>query len=136
MRFSGELAALGTAACFGSASNLFAAAGRRMGSHKLNRLRITTAWMFLTIALYTVHRVWWPSSATPLAIIEVSRGLHTCLDGVQGRELSAHQLRHCYIPSFRLGNPQYGLAMARSLSQSNYFGVGDCWYMGRSARFD
>ena len=72
MRFSGELAALGTAACFGSASNLFAAAGRRMGSHKLNRLRITTAWMFLTIALFAAHRVWWPTSATPIALVALS----------------------------------------------------------------
>lgn len=72
MRYAGELAALGTAGCFGSASNLFAAAGRRMGSHKLNRLRITTAWMFLTIALWSLQRVWWPGSVTPTALVALS----------------------------------------------------------------
>jgi drug/metabolite transporter (DMT)-like permease len=72
MRYSGELAALGTAGCFGSASNLFAAAGRRMGSHRLNCLRITTAWMFLTIALWAAHRVWWPASATPTALVALT----------------------------------------------------------------
>lgn len=72
MRFPGELAALGTAGCFGSASNLFAAAGRRMGSHRLNRLRITTAWMLLSIALWTVHHAWFPAWATPVALIALS----------------------------------------------------------------
>ena len=72
MRYSGELAALGTAACFGSASNLFAAAGRRMGSHVLNRLRITTAWIFLSLALWTVHHAWWPSWAAPSALVALS----------------------------------------------------------------
>jgi drug/metabolite transporter (DMT)-like permease len=72
MRYSGELAALGTAACFGGASNLFAAAGRRMGSHVLNRLRITTAWIFLSLALWTVHHAWWPGWATPTALAALS----------------------------------------------------------------
>ena|SRR5437867_4132823 len=69
MRYSGELAALGTAACFGSASNLFAAAGRRMGSRVLNRLRITAAWMFLTLALWVVPHVGRPTWATPTALV-------------------------------------------------------------------
>jgi drug/metabolite transporter (DMT)-like permease len=72
MLYSGELAALGTAACFGSASNLFAAAGRRMGSHVLNRLRISAAWMFLTLALWVVHHTWWPTWATPTALVALS----------------------------------------------------------------
>ena len=72
MRYSGELAALGTAACFGSASNLFAAAGRRMGSLFLNRLRITSAWLFLTLALWVVHHAWWPTWATPTALVVLS----------------------------------------------------------------
>ena len=72
MRYSGELAALGTAACFGGASNLFAAAGRRMGSHVLNRLRIPTAWIFLSLALWTIHHAWWPVWATPTALVALS----------------------------------------------------------------
>lgn len=72
MRYAGELAALGTAACFASSSNLFASAGRRMGSHILNRLRIPTAWAFLTLALWFVHRAWWPTWATPAALVALS----------------------------------------------------------------
>src|ERR1051326_191964 len=72
MRYSGELAALGTAACFGGASNLFAAAGRRMGSHVLNRLRIPTAWIFLSLALWTIHHAWWPVWATPTALVALA----------------------------------------------------------------
>ena len=49
MTFAGELAALGTAVCWAAGSNFFAAAGRRMGPMVLNRLRITTAAMFLVI---------------------------------------------------------------------------------------
>ena len=51
MRFAGEFAALGTALCWATGSNLFAAAGRRMGSVVLNRLRITVAAAFLCTAL-------------------------------------------------------------------------------------
>ena len=43
VRFAGEFAALGTAVCWAAGSNFFAAAGQRMGSVVLNRLRITVA---------------------------------------------------------------------------------------------
>jgi drug/metabolite transporter (DMT)-like permease len=72
MRFAGELAALGTAACFASGANLFAAAGRRMGSHVLNRLRITTALAFLMIALHIKQGEWWPVWVTPTALVALS----------------------------------------------------------------
>ncbi len=72
MLYAGELAALGTAVCFGSSSNLFAAAGRRMPSHILNRLRITAAWIFLTLALWTLRRAFWPVWATPAALVALS----------------------------------------------------------------
>lgn len=72
MRFAGELAALGTAACFASGANLFAAAGRRMGSHVLNRLRITTALAFLVIALHVKDGAWWPTWASPAALVALS----------------------------------------------------------------
>ncbi len=72
MRFAGELAALGTAACFASGANLFAAAGRRMGSHVLNRLRITTALAFLMIALHIKQDAWWPVWVTPTALVALS----------------------------------------------------------------
>jgi drug/metabolite transporter (DMT)-like permease len=64
MRFAGELAALGTAMCWATGSNLFAAAGRRMGSVVLNRLRITTAACFLVLALLATRGTPWPSWAT------------------------------------------------------------------------
>jgi drug/metabolite transporter (DMT)-like permease len=72
MRYAGELAALGTAVCFGSSSNLFAAAGRRMPSHILNRLRITAAWLFLTLALALLRHALWPTWATPAALVALS----------------------------------------------------------------
>jgi drug/metabolite transporter (DMT)-like permease len=62
--YEGELAALGTACCWASGSNLFAAAGRRMGSVVLNRLRITTAATFLTVALLAFKGALWPIWAT------------------------------------------------------------------------
>lgn len=55
MRYAGEFAALGTAFCWSIGSNFFAAAGQRMGSVVLNRLRITTALVFLAVALTITH---------------------------------------------------------------------------------
>ncbi len=64
MRFAGELAALGTAACWATGSNFFAAAGRVMGSRVLNRLRITTACLLLGAALLATRGAPWPVWAT------------------------------------------------------------------------
>ena len=64
MRFAGELAALGTAVCWAGGSNLFAAAGRRMGSKTLNRLRIAVAFLLLSIALLVTRGSPWPVWAT------------------------------------------------------------------------
>jgi drug/metabolite transporter (DMT)-like permease len=64
MRYAGELAALGTAVCWAAGSNLFAAAGRRMGSVVLNRLRISVACVFLVSALLVAKGVPWPTWAT------------------------------------------------------------------------
>lgn len=72
MRFAGELAALGTAACFASSSNLFAAAGHRMGSRNLNRLRIVIALAFVILALRATRGEWWPSGAKPAALVALS----------------------------------------------------------------
>ncbi len=68
MRYLGELAALGTAACWASSSNLFTAAGRRMGSHVLNRLRLSVALVLLVSALRVTTGQWWPSGVTPAAL--------------------------------------------------------------------
>lgn len=64
MRYAGEWAALGTAVCFAVGSNLFAAAGRRMGSAVLNRLRITMALVLLAATLTAARGVPWPTWAT------------------------------------------------------------------------
>src|SRR5206468_4164597 len=58
------LAALGTAVCWASGSNFFAAAGRRMGPTVLNRLRITMAAVFLGLALAITRGSPWPTWAT------------------------------------------------------------------------
>jgi drug/metabolite transporter (DMT)-like permease len=65
VRFAGELAALGTAVCWAAGSNLFAAAGRRMGSGILNRLRVSVAAVFLSLAVWVGYGVPWPVWATP-----------------------------------------------------------------------
>ena len=64
MRFAGEFAALGTAVCWAAGSNFFAAAGQRMGSVVLNRLRISVAAGFLCTALFVLHGSPWPVWAT------------------------------------------------------------------------
>ena len=64
MRFAGELAALGTAGCWAAGANLFAAAGSRMGSVVLNRLRITIAAVFLSVSLVAIRGSLWPTWAT------------------------------------------------------------------------
>jgi drug/metabolite transporter (DMT)-like permease len=74
VHYAGELAALGTACCWAVGSNLFAAAGRRMGSAVLNRLRVTVAAVFLGLAMCAIHGVPWPTWATPaqLGLLAVS----------------------------------------------------------------
>lgn len=64
MRFAGELCALGTAVCWSISGNLFTAAGRRMGSVTLNRLRITTAAVMLGMTLWITRGAPWPGWAT------------------------------------------------------------------------
>lgn len=64
MRFAGEFAALGTAVCWAAGSNFFAAAGQRMGSVVLNRLRITVAAVLLCTALLVLRGSPWPVWAT------------------------------------------------------------------------
>jgi drug/metabolite transporter (DMT)-like permease len=68
LRFAGEFAALGTACCWAVGSNLFAAAGRRIGSRVLNRLRITFAMVLLGIALLVLRGSPWPAWATPVQV--------------------------------------------------------------------
>ena len=65
VRYAGELAALGTAVSWSIGSNLFAAAGKRMGSMVLNRLRISTACLLLSLALFATQGAAWPTWATP-----------------------------------------------------------------------
>ncbi len=64
MRFAGELAAVGTAVCWGSSSSLFTISGRRMGSLVLNRLRLTVALVLLAGTLWAVRGSPWPSWVT------------------------------------------------------------------------
>lgn len=73
-RYAGEMAALGTACCWAVGSNLFAAAGRRMGSVVLNRLRVTVAAIFLGVAMTVLHGTPWPTWATghQVALLAVS----------------------------------------------------------------
>jgi drug/metabolite transporter (DMT)-like permease len=72
LKFAGELAALGTACCWAAGSNLFAAAGRRMGSLTLNLLRITVATLFLSLALLALRGTPWPTWATSEQVLLLS----------------------------------------------------------------
>jgi len=69
VRFAGEFAALGTAACWAAGSNLFAAAGQRLGPIVLNRLRITVAALFLGAALFVLRGSPWPVWATSWQVV-------------------------------------------------------------------
>lgn len=64
MRYAGEFAALGTALCWAFSTNLFAGAGRRMGSQVVNRLRLTVACALLMAALLVLRGTPWPAWAT------------------------------------------------------------------------
>ena len=72
MSYSGEFAALGTAVCWAGSANLFATAAGTMGSRILNRLRITAAWVFLTVAFLAVHRTPWPTWASAPATLALA----------------------------------------------------------------
>ena len=67
-RFAGEFAALGTAVCWAMSANLFTAAGRRMGSRTLNRLRLALGTCLLMATLWIVKGAPWPSWATAYQI--------------------------------------------------------------------
>ena len=74
MRFAGETAALATALCWATGANLFAAAGRRMGSAVLNRLRISAAAVMLSLALLALRGSPWPhwASGFQIAVLAAS----------------------------------------------------------------
>jgi len=72
MSYSGEFAALGTAVCWAGSANLFATAAGTMGSRILNRLRITAAWVFLTVAFLAIHRTAWPTWASAPATLALA----------------------------------------------------------------
>lgn len=76
MRYAGELAALGTAVSWSIGSNFFAAAGRRMGSRELNRLRITAACVLLCATLTALRGAPWPTWASrPQVVLLAVSGL-------------------------------------------------------------
>ena len=72
MSYAGEFAALGTALCWASASNLFATAAGKMGALTLNRLRITAAWVFLTATMVLAHHALWPTWASAPATLALA----------------------------------------------------------------
>src|SRR5262245_40540822 len=64
MQFTGELAAVGTALCWGTSASLFMTSGRRMGALMLNRLRLTAALPLLVASLWVIAGSPWPSWAS------------------------------------------------------------------------
>lgn len=63
----GELAALGTAACWTASSLAFAAAAQRLGSLALNLIRLVIAFGFLTLTCWIRRGLALPVDATPEA---------------------------------------------------------------------
>jgi len=72
MQLIGEFAALGTALCWAVGSNFFMAAGRRIGSLTLNRLRLSVGVIFLCSALWLTSGSPWPVEATARQILLLS----------------------------------------------------------------
>ncbi len=64
---TGELAALGTAACWAGTAMFFAAAGERIGSMAVNVIRLAMALVMLTIFEAVVRGHALPTDATPFA---------------------------------------------------------------------
>lgn len=60
MPFLGEAAGLGTAVCFALTALTFTAAGRRVGSHAVNAVRIVYALVFLAALMLILDRGPWP----------------------------------------------------------------------------
>jgi drug/metabolite transporter (DMT)-like permease len=90
MRFAGELAAVGTAICWGSSASLFVVSGRRMGSRVLNRLRLTLALFLLGGTLWLMRGSPWPTWATSeeIRLLAVSAVLGFVIgDGLYFRSL-------------------------------------------------
>jgi drug/metabolite transporter (DMT)-like permease len=90
MRFAGELAAVGTAVCWGSSASLFVVSGRRLGSRVLNRLRLTVALFLLAGTLWLVRGSPWPTWATAgeIRLLAVSAVLGFVIgDGLYFRSL-------------------------------------------------
>jgi drug/metabolite transporter (DMT)-like permease len=69
VQHAGEFAALGTALCWATGSNLFVAAGKQMGSVVLNRMRLTAGALFLGTALWVTHGSPWPTWATSSEVL-------------------------------------------------------------------
>lgn len=61
MELLGEFAALMTALCWGGGTLFFTAAGRRIGSYNVNKLRIPIAAIFLGIILLVMHGGFFPT---------------------------------------------------------------------------
>jgi len=65
----GQVAALGTAACWAAGSYLFTIAARRLGSLTLNQARITLALVFLSAFTFAARGTAWAPEAAPRQIL-------------------------------------------------------------------
>lgn len=103
MMFLGELAAMGTSFCWSGGSILFAMAGRRIGSYKVNKLRIPIAAVFLSIFLLTFYGDLFPTGYNSHALIYLS------LSGIIGLAIGDTFYFRCLVI---LGPRQGSLMMA------------------------
>jgi drug/metabolite transporter (DMT)-like permease len=89
--YLGQTAALGTAICWALTALVFAKAGRRIGSHAVNSLRLLFAVAFFMVLMLALGSGPWPwdLSSRPLLLLSVS--------GVVGLALGDAALFHAYV---------------------------------------
>jgi drug/metabolite transporter (DMT)-like permease len=105
MMFLGELAAMGTSFCWAGGSLLFAMAGRRIGSYKVNKLRIPIAIIFLSIFLLIGYGDLFPTGCDNHALI------YLAISGIIGLAIGdTFYFRCLVILGPRLGSLMMALA--------------------------
>lgn len=87
----GELAAIGTSFCWSGGSLLFTMAGRLIGSYNLNKLRIPTAAVFLTIVLLFRFGTVLPTGYTDSTVI------YLALSGIVGLSIGDTLYFRCLV---------------------------------------
>jgi drug/metabolite transporter (DMT)-like permease len=101
MEFYAYIVAAGTACCWSVTSMTFAVAGKRIGSMKVNQIRIIMAVVFLSLCHYLVFGRLWPVNATSHQLY------YLALSGIVGLFLGDM----CYFASLVIIGPKRATVM-------------------------